>query len=156
MAQPTTIPFTSLVRAPEPSGDTPPRHIPLSTSLRALPCVPSGLVVCAGLPEPCPTATGGSGFTIEIGSDFVIGPTGCRRVGPSFPPGRCGQDMSHSLWQWPSSVGEVVRPLERRRRVESYPSNGLSRLSRRKSQVEKLQPLALTRGYVARTIVRRT
>jgi hypothetical protein len=76
VAQPTTIPFTSLVRAPEPSGDTPPRHIPLSTSLRALPCVPSGLVVCAGLPEPCPTATGGSGFTIEIGSDFVIGPKG--------------------------------------------------------------------------------
>ena len=37
--------------------------------------VPSGLVQCAGHPEPCPAATGGSGFTIEIGSDFVIGPT---------------------------------------------------------------------------------
>ena len=32
--------------------------------------------MCAGHPEPCPTATGGSGFTIEIGSDFVIGPRG--------------------------------------------------------------------------------
>src|SRR5262245_33350571 len=31
-------------RAPEPSGDTAARHIPCSTSLRALPCVPSGLV----------------------------------------------------------------------------------------------------------------
>jgi len=41
-----------------------------ASRLRALPCVPSGLVVCAGHPEPCPAATGGSGFTIEIGSDF--------------------------------------------------------------------------------------
>ncbi len=74
MALPTTTASTGIVRAPEPSGDTPPRHIPVPTSLRALPCVPSGLVVCAGHPEPCPAATGGSGFTIEIGSDFVIGP----------------------------------------------------------------------------------
>src|SRR6516165_4566289 len=78
VALPTTTAFTGIVRAPEPSGDTPPRHIPLSTSLRALPGVPSGLVVCAGHPEPCPAATGGSGFTIEIGADFVIGPRiGC-------------------------------------------------------------------------------
>jgi hypothetical protein len=74
VALPTTTAFTGIVRAPEPSGDTPPRHIPLSTSLRALPCVPSGGIVRAWLPEPCPAATGGSGFTIEIGSDFVIGP----------------------------------------------------------------------------------
>src|SRR5690349_5247253 len=59
---------------PEPSGDTPPRPIPLSTSLRALPGVPSGGVVRAGRSEPCPSATGGSGFTIETGPDFVIGP----------------------------------------------------------------------------------
>jgi hypothetical protein len=32
----------------EPSGDTPPRHIPRAKLFRALPCVPSGLVVCAG------------------------------------------------------------------------------------------------------------
>jgi hypothetical protein len=75
VALPTTTAFTWIVRAPEPSGDTPPRPIPLSTSLRARPCVPSDLVVCAGHPEPCPAATGGSGFTIEIGSDFVIGPS---------------------------------------------------------------------------------
>ena len=31
MAQPTTTPFTGLVRAPEPIGDMPPRHIPRPT-----------------------------------------------------------------------------------------------------------------------------
>ena len=73
VAQPTTTPFTGLVRAPEPIGDMPPRHIPRPTSLRALHCVPSGVVVCAWLPEPCPAATGGSGFTIETGSESAIG-----------------------------------------------------------------------------------
>ena len=73
MAQPTTTPFTGLVRAPEPIGDMPPRHILRPTSLRALHCVPSGVVVCAWLPEPCPAATGGSGFTIETGSESAIG-----------------------------------------------------------------------------------
>jgi len=33
------------------------------------------VVVRAWFPEPCPATTGGSRFTIEIGSDFVIGPT---------------------------------------------------------------------------------
>ena len=51
----------------------PPRHIPRPTSLRALHCVPSGVVVRAWLPEPCPAATGGSGFTIETGSESAIG-----------------------------------------------------------------------------------
>ena len=73
MAQPTTTPFTGLVRAPEPIGDMPPRHIPRPTSLRALHCVPSAVVVRAWLPEPCPAATGGSGFTIETGSESAIG-----------------------------------------------------------------------------------
>ena len=75
MAQPTTTPFTGLVRAPEPVGDMPPRHIPRRTSLRALHCVPSGVVVRAWLPEPCPAATGGCGFTIETGSESAIGIT---------------------------------------------------------------------------------
>ena len=75
VALPTTRSFTGTVCTREPSGETAPRHIPCSTSLRALPCVPSGLVMCAGQPEPCPAATSGSSFTIEIGSDFVIGPT---------------------------------------------------------------------------------
>ena len=75
VAQPTTTPFTGLVRAREPIGDMPPRHIPRPTSLRALHCELSGVVVRAWLPEPCPAATGGSGFTIEIGSDSVTGPT---------------------------------------------------------------------------------
>ena len=73
VAQPTTTPFTGLVRAPEPIGDMPPRHIPRPTSLRALHCVPSAVVVRAWLPEPCPAATGGSGFTIETGSESAIG-----------------------------------------------------------------------------------
>jgi hypothetical protein len=76
VAQPTTTPFTGLVRAPVPIGDMPPCHIPRPTSLRALHCVPSGVVVRAWLPEPCPAATGGSGFTIETGSESVIGITG--------------------------------------------------------------------------------
>ncbi|MGA8349193.1 MAG: hypothetical protein WB773_15500, partial [Isosphaeraceae bacterium] len=75
VAQSTTTPFTGLVRAREPIGDMPPRHIPRSTSLRALHCVPSGVVVRAWFPEPCPAATGGSGFTIETGSESVIGIT---------------------------------------------------------------------------------
>src|SRR5262249_14681562 len=74
VALPTTTAFPGIVCAPEPNGDTASRHIPCSTSLRALPCVPSGLVICAGQPEPCPAATGGSGFTIENGSDLVIVP----------------------------------------------------------------------------------
>jgi hypothetical protein len=65
VAQPTTTPSTGLVRAPELIGDMPPRHIPRPTSLRALPCVPSGVVVRAWLPEPYPAANSGSGFTIE-------------------------------------------------------------------------------------------
>jgi hypothetical protein len=73
VAQPTTTPFTGLVRAPEPIGDMPPRHIPRPTSLRALHCVPSGVVVRAWIPEPCPAATGDSGFTIESGPEFAIG-----------------------------------------------------------------------------------
>ena len=75
VAQPTTAVFTCLVRAPELTGDTPPRHIPRPTSLRALHCVPSGVVVRAWLPEPCPAATGGCGFTIETGSKSAIGIT---------------------------------------------------------------------------------
>jgi len=82
VAQPTTTRFTGLVRAPEPICDMPPRHIPRPTSLRALHCVPSRMVVCAWLPEPCPAVTGGSGFTIETGSQFAIGisRTRCRVV----------------------------------------------------------------------------
>ena len=53
----------------------PPRHIPRPTSIRALRCVPSGVVVRAWLPEPCPAATGGCGFTIETGSESAIGIT---------------------------------------------------------------------------------
>ncbi len=92
VAQPTTTPFTGLVRAPEPIGDMPPRHIPRPTSLRALHCVPSGVVVRAWLPEPCPAATGGSGFTIETGSESAIG---IRRAQPGRPgPARRGKGLA--------------------------------------------------------------
>jgi len=51
--------FTGLVRAPERTGDTPPRHIPRPTSLCANHCVPSSVGVCAHLPGhgwPAPVA----------------------------------------------------------------------------------------------------
>ena len=64
VAPPTTIPFIGLVPAPEPIGEMPPRHIPRQRSLRAVHFVLSGVVVCAWLPEPCPAATSGTGFTI--------------------------------------------------------------------------------------------
>jgi hypothetical protein len=35
--------------------------------------VPSGVVVRAWIPEPCPAAKGDSGFTIEPGPEFAIG-----------------------------------------------------------------------------------
>jgi hypothetical protein len=35
--------------------------------------VPSGVVVRAWIPERTPAATGGSGFTIEIGFESAIG-----------------------------------------------------------------------------------
>jgi hypothetical protein len=73
VAQPTTTAFAGRFRAPEPSGE-PPRHIPLSTSLRAHRCVPRRVVVRAWHPEPCPAAAVGSDFTIETRSDFVIAP----------------------------------------------------------------------------------
>ena len=50
------------------------RHKMRPTSLRALRRVPSGVAVCADRPEPYPTAPGGSVFTIDTGSVFVIGP----------------------------------------------------------------------------------
>jgi hypothetical protein len=52
------------------------RHKMSPTSLRALRRVPSGVAVCADQPEPYPTAPGGSVFTIDTGSVFVIGPRG--------------------------------------------------------------------------------
>src|SRR5208337_3521929 len=61
VSQPTTRPFTGLVRAPEAIRDLPPRHNPRPTSPRALLCVPGGVVVPAWAPEPGPAATGGSG-----------------------------------------------------------------------------------------------
>jgi hypothetical protein len=77
VAQPTTTPFTGLVRAPVPIGDMPPCHIPRPTSLRALHCVPSGVVVRAWIPGPFPAATDGSGFMIDVGSDSAFGIRKC-------------------------------------------------------------------------------
>src|SRR5262245_60282406 len=106
VALPTTTAFTGIVRAPEASGDAPPRHIPLSTSLRALPCVPSSLVVCAGHPEPCPAVTGGSGFTIEISSDF--GSLAISMILARQPALRCHFPLE-TRW-----VGPTDRPISSR------------------------------------------
>jgi hypothetical protein len=66
-------PFPKLLAAIGSTEASGRRAIPLSTSLRALTCVPNGFVVCAAHRELCPAATCGSDFTIESGSDFVIG-----------------------------------------------------------------------------------
>jgi len=75
---------TGLVRAPELTGDTLPRHIPCPTSLRAHHCVPSGVHVCPCFTGRHPPTSSGSAFPIKTGSDFQIGnirgkrDTGCR------------------------------------------------------------------------------
>src|SRR5271157_6083136 len=74
--------FTGLDRAPERTGDSPPRHIPSPTSLRAHHCVPSSVHVrhCSKGPDS-PTSSG-SAFPIKNGSEFSIRPrvaeTNCR------------------------------------------------------------------------------
>ena len=52
----------------------PPRHIPRPTSLRT-PLRAERRGCTRWLPEPCPAATGGCGFTIETGSESAIGIT---------------------------------------------------------------------------------
>ncbi len=72
VAQSTMTPIAGLARDPDSIGEIPTRHIPRSTSLLALQCVSSCVVVRAWLPEPCSAATGGFRFTIEIGSDSAM------------------------------------------------------------------------------------
>jgi hypothetical protein len=67
--------FTGLVRAPELTGDSPPRHISRPTSFRANHCVPSSVRVCACLMRPHPSASSGAAFPIKSGSDLQIGDT---------------------------------------------------------------------------------
>ncbi len=54
---------------PDPAGG---RRLKRSAYI-AIHCVPSEVVVRAGLTEPRPAATGGSGFTIETGSESKVG-----------------------------------------------------------------------------------
>jgi hypothetical protein len=75
VAQPTTTPFTDMVRAPEANGDMSPRHIPRPTPLRALRYEPSDVVVRAWLPGPFPAAICFSGFVFDVGSESVTGIT---------------------------------------------------------------------------------
>src|SRR5580704_11935184 len=67
--------FTSLVRAPERTGDSPPRHIPRPPSLRVHQCVSSSVRVRPCLARPHPSTSSGSAFPIKNGSVFQIGIT---------------------------------------------------------------------------------
>src|SRR5208337_4969241 len=66
--------FTGLDRAPERTGDSPPRHIPSPTSLRAHHCVPSSVHVRLCSKGPHSPTSSGSAFPIKNGSEFSIGP----------------------------------------------------------------------------------
>jgi len=57
-----------------------PRHILHPTSLRVLQGVPSGVVVCALLPEHSSTATHGAAVLLKTGADFPIGYSPPRRL----------------------------------------------------------------------------
>src|SRR5208283_4373035 len=84
--------FTGLDRAPERKGDSPPRHIPSPTSLRAHHCVPSSVYVRPCFKGPHSPTSSGSAFPIKNGSEFSIGPSRVvagddRPVRPPVPPG---------------------------------------------------------------------
>ena len=66
--------FTGLDRAPERTGDSPPRHIPSPTSLRAHNCMPSSVHVRPCSKGPHSPTSSGSAFPIKNGSEFSIGP----------------------------------------------------------------------------------
>ena len=68
--------FTSLVRAPERTGDTPPRPIPLPTSLRAHDCVPSIVHVRPSFTGPDPHTSSGSVGPLKTGAEVSLGPSG--------------------------------------------------------------------------------
>ena len=59
--------FTGLDRAPERTGDSPPRHIPSPTSLRAHHCVPSSVHVRPCSKGPHSPTSSGSAFPIKNG-----------------------------------------------------------------------------------------
>ena len=62
--------FTGLDRAPERTGDSPPRHIPSPTSLRAHHCVPSSVYVRPWSKGPRSPTSSGSAFPIKNGSEW--------------------------------------------------------------------------------------
>ena len=64
--------FTGLVRVPERTGDTPPRHIPRPTSLRAHHCVPSSVCACHCLTGPHPPVSSVSVFVLKTDSKFLL------------------------------------------------------------------------------------
>jgi hypothetical protein len=68
--------FTGLVRAPELTGDSPPRHIPRPTSLRANHCVPSSVHACPCFSGPHSPTSSGSVLALKTGSEFPLGPSG--------------------------------------------------------------------------------
>jgi len=76
---------TGLVRAPELTGDSPPRHIPRPTSLRAHHCVPSSVRAHPCFRGPHSPTSSGSVLALKTGSEFQIGNK--RRL-PSIQPSR--------------------------------------------------------------------
>jgi len=66
--------FTGLIRAPERTGDTSPRHIPRPTSLRANHCVPSSVVACARLPGHGWPTPSGAVILLITGAISLLGP----------------------------------------------------------------------------------
>jgi biotin operon repressor len=67
--------YTGLVRAPERTGDSPPRPIPRPPSLRVHQCVPSSVHVRHCLARPQPLTSSGSAFPINNGCVSQIGIT---------------------------------------------------------------------------------
>jgi hypothetical protein len=65
--------YTGLVRAPERTGDSPPRPIPRPPSLRVHQCVPSSVHVRHCLARPQPLTSSGSAFPINNGCVSQIG-----------------------------------------------------------------------------------
>jgi len=73
--------FTTLVRAPELTGDSPPRPIPRPTSLRTHHCVPSSVHARVCFTGPHPPTSSGSVLALKTGSEFSLGIKGLR-AGP--------------------------------------------------------------------------
>ena len=96
--------FTGLDRAPERTGDSPPRHIPSPTSLRAHHCVPSSVHVRPCSKGPHSPTSSGSTFPIKNGSEFSIGPRLLFRFSGAFLLRFAGRQFLALLFQLPPRI----------------------------------------------------